>query len=581
MGTAVMEKKTETKEAPANGAKQKELEKPFTVMAAADVALEDIKIVRNFRGHFDQKRLQELAENILSVGVLEPILLRKSEHLTAKYELIAGERRYRATEIALKMAQERHQKAANQHTAARVAALKTIPARILDVTREQAERIQALENLHRENLGPIEEARAFKTLMGNNYTAEDLGHQVNRGELYVTRAIRLLELPDEAIDAIEKGILTPAHGHQILRVPKDRRGQILKMALHQKTDWVGNEDAGESQRQVKLGVMTAKELQVHIDSEIGLKLSKSEFTKVEPYAGEVACSACPYNAANQGVLFDDAAEGRCLSKPCYEKKTEQVYIDLQAEGKATWPGLEFLGRGLQDLNYKRSIQGLPGNAMLSAEEQNHPVIKKLLAERPHKLGYAVVLPSEDRWDKERVWKKSRLILVVRDPALIGGMRSEKIVDCTKPERTERTTKKKTAAASSAAAQGPKPDPKRDFIDAQEELAVKRAAIETAGKNLRVVWRVLVQDLEGRSILPDLELLGLKSKSDLERKIEDAKTPDAELAKIAVALLMAELDHDDVAADIGVDLKKVQTAAREAAEKAWAARESADGGKKKG
>ena len=119
--------KTLTKEKPAQAPAR------YEVVSEGPVAIETIRSESNFRKTFNAAAMKELADNIGKVGVLQPILLRRNgEGLV----LIAGERRLRA---------------------AKAAGLKVIPGRVLDVTEEQASESQALENLHREDLGPIEE----------------------------------------------------------------------------------------------------------------------------------------------------------------------------------------------------------------------------------------------------------------------------------------------------------------------------------------------------------------------------------------------------------------------------------------
>jgi ParB/RepB/Spo0J family partition protein len=419
-----------------------------------EVLIQKIEVRSNIRKHFNPAQMKELAANIKKVGILEPLLCRFNGNKQG-YILIAGERRLRA---------------------AKEAGLVNVPIRVLDVNDQQAAEIQAFENLHRADLSPIEEARAFKMLLdAGKYQVADLAARVDKSTVYVYRAVSLLELGADMIAAIEEGEMTPAHGHQIMRLPKDKRAAVIKKALTPKTDWISgrDEDGDDTQKSVKLGYMTAKELQVQIDSEIGTRLCKAQFDTAKPYAGEVACSACPLNAANQGTLFDGAGEERCLNRPCFDKKTEQFYKDLEAEGKKKWPELTFVGRGKQNAQgYARTIDGLPGNAMVLESEHGNAVIKKLLATRAHKLGYAVVLPGEFRWHPARRWKKAKLMLVVTDPPLIGGVRTEKIVDCTKPE------KKAKKKSSSSPAEKPK-DPKAEFIAAKIQSALAKAVAARA------------------------------------------------------------------------------------------------------
>jgi ParB family chromosome partitioning protein len=142
-------------------------------VVSQQMAVEQIVIASNGRTRMNPDKFKELVQNVAKVGVLEPVLVRHDGN--GKAVLIAGHRRL---------------------AAAKAAGLKEIPARILEVDEKQAEEIQALENLHREDLLPLDEARAFKRLLDlGQHTVETLAAQVDKSVKYVYRSIRLLELP--------------------------------------------------------------------------------------------------------------------------------------------------------------------------------------------------------------------------------------------------------------------------------------------------------------------------------------------------------------------------------------------------
>ena len=146
------------------------------------------------RTHFDPEALSALAASIETSGVVQPLLVRPLHD--GSYELIAGERRWRA-------AQE--------------AGLKKVPAVIRD--QAEAERLQAalIENMVREDLNPVEEARACAALVDElGLSKEELARRVGRSRPSVSNLIRLLELPDETLELLEGGELSEGHGRALL-----------------------------------------------------------------------------------------------------------------------------------------------------------------------------------------------------------------------------------------------------------------------------------------------------------------------------------------------------------------------------
>lgn len=149
---------------------------------------------RQPRRQFEEGSLQALAESLSERGVLQPVLVRPRAGGT--YELVAGERRWRA---------------------ARIAGLASVPAIVRE--REDAQSLEAalIENMAREDLNPIEEARACAALVEElGLTREDVGRRVGRGRVAVSNLVRLLDLPDEAIALIQGGALSEGHGRAIL-----------------------------------------------------------------------------------------------------------------------------------------------------------------------------------------------------------------------------------------------------------------------------------------------------------------------------------------------------------------------------
>jgi ParB family transcriptional regulator, chromosome partitioning protein len=146
------------------------------------------------RRRFDEESLAALAGSLDERGVLQPVLVRPRPGGT--YELVAGERRWRA---------------------ARIAGLKSIPAIVREREDAQALEVALIENMAREDLNPIDEARACAALVEElGLTRQDVGRRVGRSRVAVSNLVRLLDLPDEAIELLQQGALSEGHGRAVL-----------------------------------------------------------------------------------------------------------------------------------------------------------------------------------------------------------------------------------------------------------------------------------------------------------------------------------------------------------------------------
>ncbi len=154
---------------------------------------------------FDEDALRELAHSIKQHGVFQPIIVKKS---IKGYEIVAGERRFRASKIA---------------------DLKSIPAIVRQFTDNEMAEIALLENLQRENLNVLEEAKAYKSLLEKlNITQEELAKKVSKSRSHITNIIGLLRLPDEVQQMLEDGRLTMGHARVLSKLEDEK--QIIEMA---------------------------------------------------------------------------------------------------------------------------------------------------------------------------------------------------------------------------------------------------------------------------------------------------------------------------------------------------------------
>ena len=160
------------------------------------------------RRTFDQKALRELASSIQESGVFQPIILRQPDLKLKRYELIAGERRFRASKLA-------HQ--------------ATIPAIIRQMSDEKMMEVAVLENLQREDLTPLEEAQAYQTLMDKlSLTQAQVAERLGKSRPYIANYLRLLGLPNEIKELVSAGKLSMGQARTLLGL-KDRK-QLVKLA---------------------------------------------------------------------------------------------------------------------------------------------------------------------------------------------------------------------------------------------------------------------------------------------------------------------------------------------------------------
>ncbi len=147
------------------------------------------------RKTFTESELSDLAESIKQQGVLQPILLRSVSNRPYAYEIVAGERRFRASKLA---------------------GLSEIPALVKTIDTANAMEIALIENVQRENLNPIEEANAYKNLMEScDYELTDVARLIGKSESYIRNMLRLTSLPDSVQNLVEQGELSASHARTI------------------------------------------------------------------------------------------------------------------------------------------------------------------------------------------------------------------------------------------------------------------------------------------------------------------------------------------------------------------------------
>lgn len=262
----------------------------------AHIPLSQIITGNNPRRYFDADEMSELIASIRHKGVIQPISVNFIAD--GKYQIIAGERRYRA---------------------ACAAELTTIPAIINTVDEGEAEAMSLVENIIRANMSPTEEAvAAGKVLAKNNNdrdeTARELGWPVSK----LNRRLALLNLVPEAMDALNERRILLGHAELLAAVPQDKQAKALQTIIS-----------------MALTVQQVKDLLV--------KVSTVFKDAIFDTAG---CAACKYNSERQGTLFTESIEtGRCTDGECYKTKTRLRIEAIRDEMSEEVPNVKIIEVG--------------------------------------------------------------------------------------------------------------------------------------------------------------------------------------------------------------------------------------------
>mgnify|MGYP000844294355 FL=1 len=162
------------------------------------------------RKEFDGEKLHELAQSIKENGVIQPIIVRQSPVIG--YEILAGERRYRASLLA---------------------GLTSIPAVVKQLSDQEMMIQSIIENLQRENLNPIEEARAYESLVEKGFTHAEIADKMGKSRPYISNSIRLLSLPEQILSEVENGKLSQAHARSLVGLNKEQQDYFFQRIIEE------------------------------------------------------------------------------------------------------------------------------------------------------------------------------------------------------------------------------------------------------------------------------------------------------------------------------------------------------------
>jgi len=208
------------------------------------------------RKYFNKESLEELTNSIKEQGVIQPIIVRPDKLSEGKYEIIAGERRWLASQNA---------------------GLHEVPVVILNVNDVKSLEFSIVENVQRQDLNPIEEARGYQRLVDDfNYNQEKLSKFIGKSRSYIANSLRLLGLPEEVLLMVEKGNLSAGHARSLIGL--NNSAVIAKKIIEKKLSVRQSEILARQFRDKKFKLILKKDanilyLQKDLEEKIGLNVS--------------------------------------------------------------------------------------------------------------------------------------------------------------------------------------------------------------------------------------------------------------------------------------------------------------------
>lgn len=271
------------------------------------VPLDRVDVKHQPRTHFDPAKLEELADSIRQKGVVEPVLVRpladQPDPHNPRFELVAGERRFRASKLAGK---------------------DTIPAICRSLTDLEVLEIQIIENMQREGLLPLEEAQGYVRLMAEHqYTADQIAARIGKSRRYVFARIQLTKCAPAVLKALEHGYLDASAALLFARIPVP---SLQEQALE---DYHDEREFG--------GRMNVHQLEQHLRDQYTLDLHRAPFDPEETdlVIGTKSCTDCPKRTGNCADRYPEIKSADvCTDPDCYGRKKEAAWQRTAAAAKA-------------------------------------------------------------------------------------------------------------------------------------------------------------------------------------------------------------------------------------------------------
>ena len=229
---------------------------PSTMRGARQIAIEQLHRGRyQPRRNFDEEQMQALADSIRAQGVLQPLLVRAHPERPGEFEILAGERRWRAAQLAQ---------------------LAQVPVVVRDITDREAMEIALVENVQRQDLNPIEEARGYQRLHEEfSHTQEEIARVTGKSRPHVANALRLLTLPGEIVAMVEAGALSAGHaraliGHaDALAIAKEAASR--GMSVRQVEERARQRPGVKPARVAQAGDANSRALERELEGSLGMK----------------------------------------------------------------------------------------------------------------------------------------------------------------------------------------------------------------------------------------------------------------------------------------------------------------------
>lgn len=339
-----------------------------------DIPLDCIRASKtNPRKIFDDSHLQDLANSIKTQGVAQPILVRPVEVIDdiTYFEIVAGERRFRAS---------------------RIAGMLTVPAIVRELSDRQAYEIQVLENLQRVDLHPLEEAEGFEVMMATyGDTADELAAKIGKSRAYIYASLKLCALEPAVRKFFYSGELTKSTALLVARIPV----KAFQMKCAEEITGSYN------------GAMSTRNAALHIERNYMLDLKKAVFKPSDadlyPQAGP--CTTCPKRTGNQPEIFTDVNADVCTDSICFKAKEAAHFIRIKAvataKGQTVLSGVE--AKKIMP-NWYGELKGYVKLDETNYDDQDRRTYREILGknkplvallENPHSEGFIEVISVTD------------------------------------------------------------------------------------------------------------------------------------------------------------------------------------------